>query len=105
MQTNVALTKGRRGENSTDFTVNNSLIRRKTTYISIIEATNRYSFFDKNVLDENLGFLELLKESMLFDRCACHFRSLGRSSFEIWSTLECNSTLLQALCLRTLIRE
>ena len=99
MQTNVALTRGRRGENSTDFTVNNSLIRRKTTYISIIEATNRYSFFNKNVLD--FGFLELLRISMLFDRCACHFRSLGRSSFEIWSTLECNSTLLQALCLRT----
>ena len=102
MQTNVALTKGRRGENSTDFTVNNSLIRRKTTYISIIGATKRYSFFNKNVLDENLGFFfKLLKVSMLFDRCACHFRSLGRSSFEIWSTLECNSTLLQALCLRT----
>ena len=98
MQTNVALTKGRREENSTDFTVNNSLIRRKTTYISII-GDIRFSI--KNVLDENLGFLELLKVSMLFDRCACHFRSLGRSSFEIWSTLECNSTLLQALCLRT----
>ena len=101
MQTNVALTKGRRGENSTDFTVNNSLIRRKTTYISIIGATKIYSFFNKNVLLEILGFFKNLKVSMLFDRCACHFRSLGRSSFEIWSTLECNSTLLQALCLRT----
>ena len=61
MQTNVALTRGRRGENSTDFTVNNSLIRRKTTYISIIGATKRYSFFNKNVLD--FGFLELLRIS------------------------------------------
>ena len=56
MQTNVALTKGRREENSTDFTVNNSLIRRKTTYISIIGATKIYSFFNKNVLLEILGF-------------------------------------------------
>ena len=58
MQTNVALTKGRREENSTDFTVNNSLIRRKTTYISIIGATKIYSFFNKNVL---LVFFKTLK--------------------------------------------
>ena len=61
MQTNVALTKGRRGENSTDFTVNNSLIRRKTTYISIIGATKIYSFFNKNVLLEILVFFLKLK--------------------------------------------
>ena len=58
MQTNVALTRGRRGENSTDFTVNNSLIRRKTTYISIIGATKIYSFFNKTVLVEILRFFK-----------------------------------------------
>lgn len=55
MQTNVAWVKGK---NSTDFTVNNSMIRRKTTYISIIAAINRYSFLNGNILPDVSSVLD-----------------------------------------------